>query len=82
MNFFIADRRDHKDTTAMIKFIGNLFDISQDNKWDSVIDFSGFRWRDVQSVLNGINGVTKNYIFISTDSVYNNFPYRLTKPAC
>jgi hypothetical protein len=62
----------------MIKFIGNLFDINQNNKWDSVIDFCAFRWRDIQSVLRAINDVAKNYIFISTDSVYDNLSIKLT----
>ena len=56
----------------MVNFIGDLYDISPNNKWDSVIDFCGFRWRDIQSVIKGIDGKANNYIFISTDSVYNN----------
>ena len=37
-----------------------------------VVDFCAFRWRDVQSVTKGLTGITRLYVLISSDSIYNN----------
>jgi hypothetical protein len=44
------------------------------------VDFCAFKWRDVQSALHAIESITEKYIFISSDSVYNNFVYRSKVP--
>ncbi len=45
-----------------------------------MVDFSAFKWRDVQSVTKAITNIAKRYIFISSDSVYNNFQRKSTNP--
>jgi len=45
-----------------------------------VIDFTSYKWRDVQSVVQGIKDKAELYIFISTDSVYNNSYNTLPNP--
>ena len=39
-----------------------------------MIDFTSFRWRDLQSSIKNLKGKTELYIFISSDSMYNNTP--------
>ena len=39
-----------------------------------MVDFCAFRWRDVQSATKALAGITRLYVFISSDSVYNNSP--------
>lgn len=68
------------DTTATVNFVSKHLKIDEDNKWSCVIDFSAFRWRDVQSVTKAISNISEKYIFISSDSVYNNFEKRFENP--
>lgn len=79
LNFY-CDRKEHRDTTATIAFVSNHLSISADNPWECVVDFSAFRWRDVQSVTKAIAGIAKKYIFISSDSIYNNSAAKLQNP--
>lgn len=37
-----------------------------------MVDFSGFKWRDLQSVVKGVKNKCGKYVYLSTDSVYNN----------
>ena len=57
-----------------INYLGNKHKITGDRKWKAVIDFSTFKWREMQSVVKELSGKTEIYIFISSDSVYNNQP--------
>lgn len=41
----------------MVRYLNEKLCISEANKWKVVVDFSAFRWRDVQSILKGINNV-------------------------
>jgi hypothetical protein len=41
----------------LIKYLNEKIKISESNKWKAVIDFSGFKWRDIQSVLKGIGNL-------------------------
>lgn len=50
-----------------------LLGVDELRPWSLVVDFSAYKWRDVQSVVKVIQGRAKLYVFISTDSVYNNF---------
>ena len=38
-----------------------------------MVDFCGYKWRDLQSSFKAVEAVALKYIFISSDSVYNNF---------
>jgi hypothetical protein len=69
---FLADRKDHKDTFMMVKYLSEKLSISESNKWKAVVDFSGFKWRDIQSVLKAVGERAERYIYISSDSIYNN----------
>lgn len=69
---FYADRKEHTDTTNTIRFVSRHIGVEEGRKWDCVFDFSGFRWRDVQSVTKAIKGIADRYVFVSSDSVYNN----------
>jgi hypothetical protein len=40
----------------MIGFINEKLEITSENKWKAVIDFSGFKWRDLQSVVKQLDG--------------------------
>jgi hypothetical protein len=77
---FYCDRKEHRDTTATLAFVSQHLKISADNKWNCVVDFSAFRWRDVQSVTKAISSIAERYIFISSDSVYNNHSKKLQNP--
>ena len=79
LNFY-CDRKEHKDTTATICFVSQHLKIDAQNRWSCVVDFSAFRWRDVQSVTKAIQGIADRYIFISTDSIYNNHAKQLRNP--
>ena len=46
--------------------------INENNKWLALVDFCGFNWRDIQSALKGVENNCEKYLFISTDSIYNN----------
>ena len=56
----------------MVRYLNEKLKISESNKWKAVVDFSAFKWRDIQSVVKGINGLAERYIYISSDSIYNN----------
>lgn len=45
--------------------------ICREKKWDLVVDFSCFERKEVKSALNGLSGLVKMYVFISSDSVYD-----------
>ena len=64
----------------MINYLNEKLKISETSKWKAVIDFSGFKWRDVQSVVKGINGLAERYIYISSDSIYNNSQEKVKVP--
>ncbi len=64
----------------MVKYLNEKLQINEQNKWKAVVDFSAFKWRDVQSVLKVVNNLAERYIYISTDSVYNNQKERLELP--
>jgi hypothetical protein len=64
----------------MINYLNEKLKISEASKWKAVIDFSGFKWRDVQSVVKGINGLAERYIYISSDSIYNNSQEKVKVP--
>jgi hypothetical protein len=68
----VADRKEHKDSMMMVRYLNQKLKISNSNKWKAVIDFSGFKWRDIQSLIKEINGLAERYIYISSDSIYNN----------
>lgn len=36
-----------------------------------MIDFSAFKYTDVESVREGLDGLCELYVFVSTDSVYD-----------
>jgi hypothetical protein len=78
--YFYCDRKEHLDTTATVNFVSKHLKVDQHNKWSCVVDFSAFRWRDVQSVTKAIANISEKYIFISSDSVYNNSPQRRESP--
>lgn len=40
-------------------------------KWDLVVDFCGFLRKEVKSVIRGLSGHVKLYVFISSDSIYD-----------
>jgi hypothetical protein len=77
---FYCDRKEHKDTTATIAFVSQHLNITHANRWTCVVDFSAFRWRDVQSVTKAIAGIADRYVFISSDSLYNNHSKPLRNP--
>ena len=79
LNFY-CDRKEHRDTTATISFVSQHLSITAQNPWSCVVDFAAFRWRDVQSVTKAIAGIAERYIFISTDSIYNNHAKPLRNP--
>lgn len=60
----------------MLTFCSKRFSITPANKWAAVIDFCGFKWRDIQCVSHALSGLVHKYIFISSDSVYNNLATR------
>ena len=62
--------------TKMVEYLQNKIGINQQNPWKAVIDFSSFRWREVQSVAKGLKKKTLVYILISSDSIYNCQPYQ------
>ena len=72
----MSDRKDHKDYEAMLRFASKRFKISRERQWAAVVDFCAFKWRDIQCVSHALEGLVRQYIFISSDSVYNNFTRR------
>ena len=56
----------------MLRFASKRFEITKEHRWYAVIDFCAFKWRDIQCVSHALEGLLDKYIFISTDSVYNN----------
>lgn len=38
----------------MVRYLNEKLKITESNKWKAVVDFSAFKWRDVQSVLKGL----------------------------
>jgi hypothetical protein len=61
-----------------IIYLNEKLGIENDHQWSAVIDFTAFKWRDIQSIAKALNQKTELYIFISTDSLYNNTPYNGT----
>ena len=59
-----------------IGYLNDKMNIDETNKWKAVIDFSAFRWREMQNVVKALKGKTEIYIFISSDSLYNNTPFK------
>jgi len=47
-----------------------LFQILPDIKYDAVIDFCGYNPEDIRSIVNVLSDKIRQYIFISTSSVY------------
>ena len=64
----------------MLKFSSKRFKITSLNKWAAVIDFCAFKWRDIQCVSHALEGLVEKYVFISSDSVYNNLTRREKQP--
>lgn len=75
VHFFYGDRNEHKEMGKAIEYLNEKVGISGERPWTAVVDFTSYKWRDVQSVARGLRGKTQLYIFISTDSIYNNSPH-------
>ena len=64
----------------MLTFASKRLKITQENPWHAVVDFCAYKWRDVQSVSQTLEGYVQRYIFISSDSVYNNMVRKSSRP--
>ena len=73
VNFYHGDRDNCNEYAKLLKYLSNKFEIGKTTgkKWDLVIDFCGYFRRHIKSVLKGLDGSVKLYIYISTDSVYD-----------
>lgn len=60
----------------MIEYVQAKIGITENNPWKAVIDFSSYKWREIQSIAKGLKGRTLLYIFISSDSLYNCSPFK------
>lgn len=60
------------DFAKMLTYISEKAGITKTSrsKWDLVIDFCAYERKHVKSVIRGLSDLTKLYILISTDSVY------------
>lgn len=55
-----------------IEYLGAKIGINEVNRWTAVVDFTSYKWRDIQSIAKALKNRTSLYVFISTDSIYNN----------
>ena len=58
-----------------VQYLNERVGISATKPWAAVVDFTSYKWRDLQSVTKALRNKTQLYIFISTDSLYNNTPF-------
>ena len=69
-----GDRKEHKEMGKTIVYLNEKIGIDSDRKWKAVIDFSSYKWRELQSIAKPLQNMTDIFIFISSDSIYNNSP--------
>lgn len=58
-----------------INYLNEKNGITESYPWAAVIDYTSFKWRDIQSIAKPLSNKTELYLFISTDSIYNNTPF-------
>jgi hypothetical protein len=58
-----------------VNHLNEKLGITADRPWAAVVDFTSYKWRDLQSVTKALSNKTQLYVFISTDSLYNNTPF-------
>ena len=75
-DYYYGNREDHTDFTKLLMYINSKHGITNERKWDAVVDFSGFNHADVESVREALLGLTDLYVFISSDSMYDAMGYK------
>lgn len=91
IHYTYGNRENKKDFQLILSYLSEKLDIlpTNDKKWDVIIDFSAFRYKDIRvnkknicikslfyflwikSVYLPLKGKTRLYIFISSDSIYD-----------
>lgn len=74
LKYTYGDREDKYDFTKLLIYLSEKLEIGSglnEKKWECVIDFSGFNYKEIRSVYNALHGKINLYIFISTDSIYD-----------
>ena len=69
-----GDRDCHVEYAKLLAYITEKEEKETGRKsfeWDAVVDFCGYIRKEVKSVIRGLKGKAKLYVFISTDSVYD-----------
>lgn len=54
----------------MLKYINKKAGITEENKWDLIVDFCAYVRKHVKQILKAFTRKTRLYVLISTDSVY------------
>ena len=58
VKYYYGDRKERKDITKLINYIGEKAGISTVHPWKAVIDFTSYYWRDVQSSIKALKNRT------------------------
>eukprot|EP01016_Furgasonia_blochmanni_P055515 TRINITY_DN930_c0_g1_i21.p1 TRINITY_DN930_c0_g1~~TRINITY_DN930_c0_g1_i21.p1 ORF type:complete len:232 (+),score=13.72 TRINITY_DN930_c0_g1_i21:222-917(+) len=73
VHFTKGDRNDFYGFIRSMKNLSNKLGIgpeAHEKKWQAVVDFCGFKPKDLKAVHAALRGCLEIFIFISTDSVY------------
>lgn len=71
LNYYNGNREDHTEFTKLLTYISNKNGVSESKKWHCVVDFSAYKYTDIESVRNALEGLCELYVFVSTDSIYD-----------
>ena len=68
-----GDRNNQYEYGKQIKYHNKKhgFSVESGKKWDLVIDFCGYERKDIKPIIEGLGHVTRLFVFISSDSVYD-----------
>jgi hypothetical protein len=71
--YYYGDRDYPVEFTKLLGYISKKHGFTKESgvKWDLVVDFCAYERKETKSVIRGLGGLTKLYVFISSDSVYD-----------
>ncbi len=71
VTWYFGDREEYYEFKKLVIYISQKHGITSDNKWDLVMDFSGFDRKEVKCAMRALNEICKFYLFVSSDSIYD-----------
>jgi hypothetical protein len=77
VNRQLGDRDAYQDFRQLLIYLSRKFEVTEAQPWHAVVDFCAFKPKHVRSVKEALAGLTRIYILVSSDSVYEVCDHRL-----